>query len=390
MTHVADWEDLDAPPPGPPLSVTVAPLIPTNQPAPPTHGVAPDEPVPVARETWVPLQEWTKAKGLPNPTRLNSAPQPAYVLKSTSGALVLTAGTRSAHWDGLELRLGFAPQFINGQLYAHSLDIRKTVQPLLLANTSPQLLTGAVVVIDPGHGGGDSGTRSVAGNRYEKDFTLDWATRLQALMSAQGCQVFLTRSNDTDVALSNRVVFAASHHADVFLSLHFNSAGQDSGEAGLETYCLTPRGMPSSLTRGYADEISMTFPNNGFDAQNLRLAMAVHRSLLQVNGHVDRGVRRARFPAVLRGQERPAILIEGGYLSNPREAGMIAQPTYRQHLAEAVARALLPSADLAGNKPQAREPETGGHEAQLKQQRPQEEPNSKTNEPAGSSDVESP
>jgi hypothetical protein len=58
---------------------------------------------------------------------------------------------------------------------------------------------------------------------------------------------------------------------------------------------------------------------------------------LRVNGNHDRGVRRARFPAVLRGQQRPAILIEGGYLSNPREARLIAEPGYRQKLAQAVA-----------------------------------------------------
>jgi N-acetylmuramoyl-L-alanine amidase len=81
-------------------------------------------------------------------------------------------------------------------------------------------------------------------------------------------------------------------------------------------------------------------PNNAFDIENLQLALSVHRALLEVNGHHDRGVRRARFPAVLRGQDRPAILIEGGYLSNPREARLIADPAYRQRLAEAVAGAL--------------------------------------------------
>jgi len=159
-------------------------------------------------------------------------------------------------------------------------------------------------------------------------------------MQAKGWQVYLTRSNDTDLALSNRVAFAADHKAGLFLSLHFNSAGQDTEESGLETYCLTPVGMPSSLTRGFADEINQPFPNNGYDTQNLLLAMNVHRSLLQVNGHMDRGVRRARFPGVLRGQERPAVLVEGGYLSSPHEARLISDPTYRQKLAEAVARGL--------------------------------------------------
>ena len=61
---------------------------------------------------------------------------------------------------------------------------------------------------------------------------------------------------------------------------------------------------------------------------------------LLVNGTTDRGVRRARYQAVLRGHSHPAVLIEGGYLSNPPEARKIADPAYRQKLAEAVARAL--------------------------------------------------
>ena len=84
-----------------------------------------------------------------------------------------------------------------------------------------------ILVIDPGHGGENAGTRSVLGDRYEKDFTLDWALRLRGIMQAKGWQVYLTRSNDTDLALSNRVAFAADHKAGLFLSLHFNSAGQD-------------------------------------------------------------------------------------------------------------------------------------------------------------------
>jgi hypothetical protein len=62
---------------------------------------------------------------------------------------------------------------------------------------------------------------------------------------------------------------------------------------------------------------------------------------LQVNGRRDRGVRRARFLGVLRGQRCPAILVEGGYLSNPQEARRVADPAYRQKLAEAVAQALV-------------------------------------------------
>jgi N-acetylmuramoyl-L-alanine amidase len=186
----------------------------------------------------------------------------------------------------------------------------------------------------------NSGTISVLDKRPEKEFTLDWARRLKPLLESNGWTVFLTRTNDTDLALSNRVAFAESHHADCFISLHFNSAAPDKKENGLETYCLTPTGMPSTITRGFADPWLENLPNNAFDGENLQLAARVQGAILHASGEEDRGVRRARFIGVLRGQKRPAILIEGGYLSNPAEAARIENPAFRQKLAEAVARAL--------------------------------------------------
>ena len=144
------------------------------------------------------------------------------------------------------------------------------------------------------------------------------------LLERKGWRVFLTRTQDVDVSLADRVAFSESRQADIFISLHFNSSGGGGAEpAGLETYCLTPQGMPSSLTRGYPDDPLKVYPNNSFDAQNLQLAMGMHRALVRTTGAKDRGVRRARFQTVLRGQLCPAVLLEGGYLSNPEEARRI-------------------------------------------------------------------
>jgi N-acetylmuramoyl-L-alanine amidase len=205
----------------------------------------------------------------------------------------------------------------------------------------PLTFGNRVVVIDPGHGGVNVGTHSVLDGRFEKEFALDWALRLAPLLAANGWQVFLTRTNDVDVALSNRVMFAEVHHADLFISLHFNSTSDRNKEtAGLETYCSTPAGMPSSLTRDYADTWSQYFPNNNFDAQNLQLAMLLQTMLLRESNEDDRGVRRVRFIGVLHKQHCPAVLIEGGYLSNPQEAKLIETLEFRQKLAQAVADAL--------------------------------------------------
>jgi len=265
--------------------------------------------------------------------------------------LVVRSGSELVHWNGVELHLGFAPRLTDGQLYVHALDLNKTVQPLLEGPTGPPLPSKPIIVIDPGHGGENAGTKSALDNHYEKEFTLDLAHRLQVLLNTGGAEAFLTRSADYDLALSNRVAFADEHKANLFLSLHFNSAAPSASEIGLETYCLTPLGMPSSLTRGFADEVNTAFPNNAFDNENLQLAVRIHHAILEVNGHHDRGVRRARFPGVLRGQQRPAVLVELGYLSNPSEARVIEDAAYRQCLAEALAGVLLEPNPIARQRP---------------------------------------
>jgi N-acetylmuramoyl-L-alanine amidase len=345
--QASNWERED---------VVTAPMTPVVPEAPPAPSPVVTPPPPAAStnqpaETWIPLSRWCKANSLAAPCLLGQAPAPVYALSTTGGVFVLRAGSQVAHWDGLEVRLGFAPQMINGQPYVHTLDLKKTLEPLVGGSCLSFLKTNPTIVIDPGHGGQDSGTTSVLGYRCEKDFTLDWARRLGSLLATNGWQVFLTRNYDTELSVSNRMAFAEAHKADVFLSLHFNSSAPNDQQAGLETYCLTPTGMPSTITRGYNDNAALAFPNNAFDAQNLQLALEVHRALLQVNGRHDRGLRRARYLGVLRGQNRPAILVEGGYLSNPREARLIADPAYRQRLAEAVARGLAEKSEVGSQEP---------------------------------------
>ena len=289
--------------------------------------------------TWTSLNRWAAENKLAAPHLISTAPVAAYAIGSANGTLILDIGSREATWNGAEINLGFAPQFIDDEIFVYGLDLQKNLVPLLLG---PPLTFGSrVIVIDPGHGGVNVGTHSVVDGRYEKEFTLDWALRLAPLLETNGWKVFLTRTSDVTVSNADRVVFAGAHHADVFISLHFNSTSdRDARIGGLETYCITPTGLPSTLTRGFADPWSERLPNNAFDAQNLQFAVLVHSGLWRAVGIEDRGVRHARFETVLRGQNCPAILIEGGYLSNPHEAKLIESPEYRQKLAEAVAAAL--------------------------------------------------
>jgi len=329
-----DWAE-----PGTPTN-RVPPLPVSNAVAQVTHPAAPPL-KPAAQPVWASLNRWAAEHGLQAPQRVASLPVESFALVSPRGIFALQAGSTTAHWNGMELRLGFKPQpaATSTDLFVHTLDLQKNLAPLL-TGSAPATNSGRVLVIDPGHGGANFGTCSVAGGGCEKMFALDWALRLAQLLTTNGWTVWLTRTNDVEISLPARVEVAEAQHADLFLSLHFNHSGGGTEQSGLETYCLTPTGMESTLTRGYEDNPREVLPNNAFDAENLRLAARVHHELLAVNGHRDRGIRRARFPGVLRGQNRPAVLIEGGFLSNEAEARRIADPAYREKLAEAVARAL--------------------------------------------------
>jgi N-acetylmuramoyl-L-alanine amidase len=331
-----NWEDPNAVHRSPVHQVVQpAPIATVNSPPRVVHQTAPAEPI----TTWTALNRWAMQQKIGTPHFLSNAPVTTYAISSLNGVMILTIGRRGASWNGVELLLGFAPEFIDGQMFVHDLDLQKNLEPLLCA---PPLTfsTNRIIVIDPGHGGSNVGTHSVLDGRFEKEFTLDWAKRLKPMLETNGWKVFLTRISDTFLTNSDRVVFADSHNADLFISLHFNSGAPDEKPHGLATYCLTPTGMPSTLTRDYADPWMEHLPNNSFDAQNLQLAIQIQSTLLRATDMDDRGVQRARFMEVLRGQKRPAILIEAGYLSNPHEAKRIEDSEFRQKLAEAVANAL--------------------------------------------------
>jgi N-acetylmuramoyl-L-alanine amidase len=290
--------------------------------------------------TWVSLQSWGNFNDASGFTRNGGdANQPTFRVNTANGMFTVKVGSRIAQFDGIEFWLGFAPQLISGSPYVHWLDAQKTLQPLARRG-SYCCDKGRTIVIDAGHGGRDIGTTGVSGMHYEKEYTLDWATRVQRLSSSNGWTAVMTRHTDVDLDLADRVAIADQANADFFLSLHFNSGSPNRDLSGVETYCLTPTGMPSHLTRTYEDDVKQIFPNNALDEQNMQAAARLHRVLLQASGAQDRGVRRARFMTVLRGQNRPAVLIEGGYLSNPAEAQRIASATYRQTLAEAIVQGL--------------------------------------------------
>ena len=206
------------------------------------------------------------------------------------------------------------------------------------------------IIIDPGHGGTNTGTAS--DGLVEKELTLDIAQRVRDLLVRDGFEIAMTRESDAQVELQERVTFANDQKGDLFLSIHVNWIS-DRSVRGVETFYLGATDDPelNALARkenfesGYSMADFKTLLEGIYvDAQqhhSRSLASAVHRSLysslLTSNPNLrNRGVKTAPF-VVLIGNQMPAILAEVACLSNAKDAELLAKPRYLQFIAEALA-----------------------------------------------------
>lgn len=187
-------------------------------------------------------------------------------------------------------------------------------------NPSPNPLpavprNGRIVVIDPGHGGGDPGAVGIGGIR-ESDIVLDISRQVVSLLKQQGVEAVMTRTRDEEIELQPRVQFAERTNADVFVSIHANAFDARRTDVnGIETFFYSGGGGQP-------------------------LARAVQDSLLQELGARDRGVKSANF-YVIRNTSMPAILVETGFVTGAEDAARLASPAGRSRIARAIARGIL-------------------------------------------------
>lgn len=167
------------------------------------------------------------------------------------------------------------------------------------------------VVIDAGHGGHDSGAISIT-NKMEKTFTLSMAIKVTALLRKEPqIDALMTRTDDTFIPLDDRVTFANSRDADLFLSIHGNK--YTAAATGTETYY-------------YRDE-------------SLDFAKLIHKYAVQATGFADRGVRQEPF-RVIKGTTMPAVLVEVGYLSNKNDEKRMYDDAFQNQVAASIASAI--------------------------------------------------
>ncbi len=213
------------------------------------------------------------------------------------------------------------------------------------------------VVIDPGHGGGESGAIGGSGT-MEKELTLLLSRALAERLAAElGVRVALTRTDDVDLGLDERSAFANQNRADLFLSIHLNSTAR--GDArGAESYFLSlqasdERAADAAALENVVGERPATPGSDEFDLQLLlwdlaqsrhlassqRLATLIQEELNRQLELPDRGVKQAPF-RVLMGAAMPAVLVELGFLSSPAEEQRLRDPAYRAELVTTLVRAV--------------------------------------------------
>ena len=213
-------------------------------------------------------------------------------------------------------------------LMVSNMDLHKIIDPVLRPTYIANRRSFNTVVIDPGHGGHDSGTRNRISR--EADINLSVGKKLRDRLKAMGYQVVMTRDTDNFIALQDRVRIANRHNNAIFISIHFNDGG--SSARGVETFTLAPAGTSSSMSRNIRHD---ALQGNAQDSMNIALATAVQGHMLKGPlaikegiSMVDRGIKRARY-SVLCTIKHPAILVEGGFMSNPQEALLIATERYQ-------------------------------------------------------------
>ena len=253
--------------------------------------------------------------------------------ETVKNPLEFVSGSREAMINGARSWLCFPLIEQDGKYMVSRTDVAKTIEPLIRPHRVSNVGNIQTVVLDPGHGGYDKGQVSRYGN--EKDFALDVARKLRPLLQAKGLRIIMTREGDYFVPLEVRAKIANAARNSIFVSIHFNATSDNPDATGFEIFSFTPRGAPSTSDTALTSTSYSMQPGSAVDAQSMALSACIYHSVL---GHIpeyDRGIKRARF-AVLRLTNVPAVLIEGGFLTDRGEAKLIANKDWRAKLAGAI------------------------------------------------------
>jgi N-acetylmuramoyl-L-alanine amidase len=241
-------------------------------------------------------------------------------------------------------------------------NVTPAIQPDASTESGSRTLTRVLglkigrIVIDPGHGGHDTGTIGPTGLE-EKDVVLDVGLKLRKLLEQNtGCEVVMTRSDDTFIPLEERTAIANEKSADLFISVHANSS-PDKSARGIETYYLNFTSNTDSLEVAARENASSQEAVHQLQDLIKKIALTekiaesqdfAHQVQREVYTHVmrasgaqrDRGIKKAPF-VVLIGANMPSVLSAISFLSNPHDEYLLRRPDYREKIAEALYDGIL-------------------------------------------------
>jgi len=276
-------------------------------------------------------------------------------LSRNAHRIKLFAGGKTIFVDGRPRELNSPVDIYRGMLVVPA-QLRQMVESMLSESlVQPEILSFyniKKVIIDPGHGGKDPGATGRSGVQ-EKNVVLDIAKRLSVLLRNNGVETVLTRSTDRFIPLEQRAAMTEDSGADLFISIHAN-ANRSRSLSGFEVYYISPEVNDYKRALSSARSVSL-----GLDSSSFAGADPVLKAILwdmtytynrgesiqlsrDICGAAGRsletrviGVKNANY-CVLRGSYIPAILVEVGFVSNPREEQLLNSANYRQRIAESL------------------------------------------------------
>ncbi|KRL92252.1 N-acetylmuramoyl-L-alanine amidase [Limosilactobacillus equigenerosi DSM 18793 = JCM 14505] len=241
----------------------------------------------------------------PNQLVLKNGPGMQYKSVNLTKTVAANAGAKKHGWQAFKLNSG-KTVWVNEWNLAHP-------------QTKKHALTGTTIVLDPGHGGNDSGAlyrKNLTKKQYEeKTYTLKFAQQLATKLRAQGAHVIMTRNNDVYKSLGERTRLSNRVQADAFVSFHFDSAPQDNLASGFTTYYYHKNQATKKLAKTVSANLTgLPLTNRGIDFADYYV---LHRN------------------------HRPAILLEMGYINTTKDFRQIQNPTYQQKVVDDVERGLI-------------------------------------------------
>lgn len=250
---------------------------------------------------------------------------------------------RGQHSDSLQRGLAYVGLFLMVVCFVW-LQLLPVSEGPPLSSSEPVERSGRVrvVVIDAGHGGQDSG--AIRDGILEKDLTLDVARRLEQLLRASGLRTVLTRSADQAVSLAERAAIANQQQDCVFVSIHFDE-GPRAAASGVNTYYAARQTAATPPIASWLPFLQQVSDDPIANVESQSLAGFVQQALVTRTQAIDRGTRTQQF-YVIANVRHPAVLVEGGFLTNEEDRSKLMREDYRQELAVGISEGIHRYRDL--------------------------------------------